>query len=1083
MKRSLTRHGVTLSSIVLGVVLFAMFALAAMIISFSTYFPASNPLNLTPLLPRIDGYLAGMGLKLTASRMIAYYQDGNIVLQGDDLRVYSTSGELAVVVEKGAVELSRRRLFMGIPAPKLLNAENVTLRLVRSGDVVQLAGIPLASGEEESNMGDAVAWLNGTAAGLRWGALERGQIKDLTLLLRDEVQQSEWVMEDGLLTFARTAEGGERATLAANLRRLYGGKDIAPTPVLAVFEHAAGAGTAMLRARLEKSDVDMVADYFPPQIENMFKAKGRVEVGMLLTEGNRLGQPWLTLRLTDVAITVPEGFSKPLTFKNFDVTASYKPEPDDLLSINSLRAVDDNGLVIEGRGAVVGLGSASVVELDTPQEVAAALAQGISPTATASGTLVVSATESTPPEQVRTVSSTLAANITLRVANGKAQDAFQYFPDRDRRFIKTLAWLRPNILEGGFTNLVLTYKGRPADFPDCGNACGLAITADITKGGRVRYLDNVMPATVQSPGKLQLVGETLRISVPRASTGSQTGDNVMVDITELFSPVPTVIKVRTKLSGPLDEVIREVGKIKKPLPLSGDGRHTSDFALDLPLIKGKPTELEDADIAVQSNLADITLSRFEDIKNTRLTASSGTFRMKGNMAYFAADGALNGNPMDVDWQDDWKTGAKAMKLTARGTVDASWLEANGLPKDIQIEGPVSVDLALQQSGKGNSLILTADGRRAGIKAPSFAFNKPAGEAFTLKTSGSYQGNAAALGRLQLDKLALDGKGIDVQGNLTYVPSNLAATRVSLSPFRLGKTDAVLNWNGQQLNLSGHQLDATPFMDDSSGGTTLPESLSANINVQSLLLPKGTLQNLKASFSRRGGVWDVDHLSAMANGQSAVNVTTQSLAGQPGRRRMGVNIQNLGQLLAITNVYDRLLGGRLEGQINYDAPTVGGGVLVLRDFQLDNPPTLVRLLSLLSLPQLLEGTDKLRFDKGTFPLRLDGSKLYLDKAVMDGPAMTLRLDGMYDRADSTMNIDGRLAPAIPFNRLIAKIPLIGTLLTGSQDGVVVADFKMKGASADPKIEVRPLSILTPGLIKDIFRGGDSSPSPNVESNVP
>lgn len=101
--------------------------------------------------------------------------------------------------------------------------------------------------------------------------------------------------------------------------------------------------------------------------------------------------------------------------------------------------------------------------------------------------------------------------------------------------------------------------------------------------------------------------------------------------------------------------------------------------------------------------------------------------------------------------------------------------------------------------------------------------------------------------------------------------------------------------------------------------------------------------------------------------------------------------------------------------------------------------------------------------------MDGDKVRFDRAGFEGPSMSIQLDGEYDRKASVMNFDGRLAPAIPMNRLVAKIPLVGTLLTGSQEGLLVVDFKLKGDSSDPQVDVRPLSVLTPGLVKDFWRG--------------
>lgn len=104
-------------------------------------------------------------------------------------------------------------------------------------------------------------------------------------------------------------------------------------------------------------------------------------------------------------------------------------------------------------------------------------------------------------------------------------------------------------------------------------------------------------------------------------------------------------------------------------------------------------------------------------------------------------------------------------------------------------------------------------------------------------------------------------------------------------------------------------------------------------------------------------------------------------------------------------------------------------------------------------------------------------------------MSIRFDGTYMGDRNELNIDGQLAPALPLNRLVAKIPLLGRLLTGSQDALVVADFKLKGPTDNPDVHVRPLSVITPGLLKDVWRGmtsgGDAKKpaAPLVSPSVP
>jgi hypothetical protein len=67
----------------------------------------------------------------------------------------------------------------------------------------------------------------------------------------------------------------------------------------------------------------------------------------------------------------------------------------------------------------------------------------------------------------------------------------------------------------------------------------------------------------------------------------------------------------------------------------------------------------------------------------------------------------------------------------------------------------------------------------------------------------------------------------------------------------------------------------------------------------------------------------------------------------------------------------------------------------------------------------------------------------------------------------LDIEGSLIPVQGLNKIVSKIPIVGHIITGSQDGVLVADFKVRGDYDDPDVSVNPLSVVTPGLLKDIF----------------
>ena len=60
------------------------------------------------------------------------------------------------------------------------------------------------------------------------------------------------------------------------------------------------------------------------------------------------------------------------------------------------------------------------------------------------------------------------------------------------------------------------------------------------------------------------------------------------------------------------------------------------------------------------------------------------------------------------------------------------------------------------------------------------------------------------------------------------------------------------------------------------------------------------------------------------------------------------------------------------------------------------------------------------------------------------------------------------PAYGLNRLFAELPIIGTILgNGSDRGLIGITFKMSGTFTRPNIIVNPLSIIAPGVFRQIF----------------
>ena len=112
-------------------------------------------------------------------------------------------------------------------------------------------------------------------------------------------------------------------------------------------------------------------------------------------------------------------------------------------------------------------------------------------------------------------------------------------------------------------------------------------------------------------------------------------------------------------------------------------------------------------------------------------------------------------------------------------------------------------------------------------------------------------------------------------------------------------------------------------------------------------------------------------------------------------------------------------------------------------------------------------ESITFKEATIPFVLTPENvLTIKDAVASGTSLGLTLNGTvtYDE----MNFKGSIIPAYAINSLPGKIPFIGRLFSGDKGGGLFGvSFEATGSPRQPEISFNPTSILTPGIIRNIF----------------
>jgi uncharacterized protein YhdP len=116
-----------------------------------------------------------------------------------------------------------------------------------------------------------------------------------------------------------------------------------------------------------------------------------------------------------------------------------------------------------------------------------------------------------------------------------------------------------------------------------------------------------------------------------------------------------------------------------------------------------------------------------------------------------------------------------------------------------------------------------------------------------------------------------------------------------------------------------------------------------------------------------------------------------------------------------------------------------------------------------------------FNQLRAPFSVGGGKFRLKDAYMNGPMLGATMRGIVDFKAQTVDLGGTYVPLYGLNSALGSIPILGRVLVGRQgEGVVGITFAIKGRLDDPQVLVNPMSVMTPGIFRQIFEFTGSVP---------
>jgi len=612
------------------------------------------------------------------------------------------------------------------------------------------------------------------------------------------------------------------------------------------------------------------------------------------------------------------------------------------------------------------------------------------------------------------------------------------------------------------------------------------------EGVDVTYLHG-MPTVKDVHADMKFDAETFDVSIERGTSGNikVTGAEIHIDgLQAVDQYIDIDLHAESPVRDALELIDREpfgfASAMKiDPKGTSGDAK----VGLKMRFLLAKDLAVDDVDVHAEAALSGVEMKNVvlgRDIHNGVLNLVVDTKKMEvdGNVL-------MGKVPVALVWDQNFDERApfRSQYVLAARIDDLSDVRDLGVdpgPAGDFVSGGVDATVRYTVfDDRSGRVDVNANLERAELRVPVMEWRKAAGDAGWVDVTILLE-NGLVKSVPNFDVVAGD---LTVKGDVTYGPAGLGLERVNLKQVLFGRTDvsgAVISRpdGGWEIGLQGRELEFSPLWERLIGDRpgqddlSLPD-LTIAVELEKMWVEKQKfVTGVSGTFVHKRGIWRTALLDAKLNGGPLLNV---NMAPDPqGNRVLSVKAENAGDTLRFFDLFENLHGGQLELRGRYDdaAPTrpLRGKMRVV-NYRVRNAPLLTRVLSIMALTGIVDALtgEGLNFAELDIPFTYTDGEVQIADAKAAGASIGFTASGtVYTHAD-VLNIEGTVVPAYAINSFLGKIPLLGNILTGSEDGggIFAANFSISGPIEDPNTTVNPLSALTPGILRNLF--GALSPS--------
>lgn len=621
-------------------------------------------------------------------------------------------------------------------------------------------------------------------------------------------------------------------------------------------------------------------------------------------------------------------------------------------------------------------------------------------------------------------------------------------------------------------------------------------------------------APVDAPrALLRVEGSNLEIAIPDAAIATAPNRRIALKggrlaATEIMGERPAAdltFRAQGNVAAALDFVTQEPIAIPRSLlPFSEgvEGKVDGSIKLQFPLIEDVPSSEMKTEAKV--TMTDLKARQFigtRDLQGGRiiLDVSENALEAKGDLLIAGVNTRLAWQRIFGGAEDQ----QPPLRLTA--SLDNSDRTQLGLDINHIIQGELPIEVLVSRDQRNEPQVrVRADLTNADMTLQTLAWRKPPGRSASMQfdvAKGTKHKTELQNFKLVGDDIAIDGwLALDAQNKLReFLFPDFSINVVS----RLEMQGTLRQDNVWDMRVRGSTYDGRDYFKslfavgqstEQAAGSKDQAGIDLRAEIDNVLgQSESTLKGVRVQLSRRQG--KLSQLTARGTLEGGRTLEVNMKPAGNGPRMLEARSDDAGRLFKLVGFYPNMQNGRMKLDVNLDGrgPVEKNGILYVEAFQVLGDPIVSEVLQISGESGQPEQTDRrgakpkfvrqvFEFDWMRAPFSVGNQQFVIDDSEIRGPLVGAVIRGKADFRARQVSIGGTYVPLQGLNSAIGAIPGLGQLLAGPRgEGVLGITFAIQGPMAQPQVIVNPLSLIAPGIFREMFQM--TNPTPGITPAQP